>query len=117
MTVLWIALAGGLGATLRYLITIKMNNDKEQYYATFLINIVGSFLIGLAFAVNSSFTAAVISIGFLGGFTTYSTFMYETLLLIQKGELRKALIYNLLSFVIGIAFVFAGSIVGQTFIN
>jgi fluoride exporter len=119
MEILLIALAGGFGATLRFVITKKMENINNQYipYATFLINVLGSFIIGIVYGITESFFAVIISVGFLGGFTTYSTFMYESLQLMQKGKLLRSLLYSFSSFALGIGFVFVGGIVGQAFVE
>ncbi|OZM57979.1 hypothetical protein CIB95_06380 [Lottiidibacillus patelloidae] len=119
MDILFIALAGGLGATLRFVITNKMEKINNQYipYATFAINVLGSFIIGFVFGISESLIALIISIGFLGGFTTYSTFMYESLHILQRGRWKRTLFYGASTFIIGIGFVFVGGLAGQAFVH
>lgn len=88
-------------------------------YGTFVINITGSFLIGVVFAVltvKSSWSPNwryLIPIGFIGGYTTFSSFEYETLRTIQDGQLGLALLYVALSVCVGFVAVWGGVIAGR----
>lgn len=81
---------------------------------TFVVNIVGSLLIGVLFGlaehkgVLSPAASAVLITGFCGGFTTFSTFADDIFLLIQKGEWAMFLAYTLLSLIVGVVLVWAG---------
>jgi len=107
--VLLVGAGGFLGASARYLlgkyINRKWNGDFPL--GTFVINIIGSFLLGLLVfypAVAGLFTIEMslgVGIGFLGAFTTFSTLEYETLVLLEKGKATTALLYVLGSFIIG----------------
>ncbi len=102
-SVLYLAVgfAGGLGAIMRFALGrwVVHAGWLGFPYATFAVNVIGSFLIGyLAFALpvrwglGDDIKAVVIS-GFLGGFTTFSAFSLETINLFEHGQLFKALIY------------------------
>lgn len=91
-----VGLGGGIGAVCRYLLTKGLENRGIPIFlATLLINVIGSFLIGitmkLAFVLNS--LEAFITVGILGGFTTFSTFTFEIIKLMEQGKLLKAITY------------------------
>ena len=108
-------LGGGLGSILRYLINLLIKNPEGQFpINTFLVNMIGSFLIGFIFGylnennyVNNNVILFLI-IGFCGGLTTFSSFTYDSYELISFGKIFYLIIYNFLSVVIGIALVFFG---------
>lgn len=90
MTLLLIAIGGALGASARYLTdrAVQMRYGTAFPWGTLTVNIVGSFLLGLVTAASpwlDSAVAAGMAIGLCGGFTTYSTFGYETLRLAEDG--------------------------------
>jgi CrcB protein len=93
MRILWIGLAGGAGTVVRYLLDgmVQRRIGILFPWGTMVVNLVGSFLItvvmhvGLKTEILSPTTRIVIATGVLGGFTTYSTFNYETLRLIHDG--------------------------------
>ncbi|MBF0706246.1 CrcB family protein [Alkalihalobacillus hwajinpoensis] len=74
---LMIAIGGGVGAWLRYITALMVNrwNTSQFPLATLLVNLIGSFILGMAFGAGDWGTG--ISTGFLGALTTFSTFMYE----------------------------------------
>ena len=102
---LLVALGGALGASLRYGINIAMLTwfGKSFPYATLSVNILGSFFMGLLFsAIEHGIIAdqqwrALLGIGLLGAFTTFSTFSLDTLLLMQQQEWVKAILNILLN--------------------
>lgn len=73
---------GGLGALLRYLVSLAV----EGPLATLADNVVGSFLIGLMVAVPAGNLRLLLAVGLLGGFTTFSAFSLDALRLWQRGE-------------------------------
>lgn len=96
---LWIGLAGALGTLTRYLVGVWAGQRFGPAFpwGTFFVNVAGCFLIGLVMHVAlhvATFPPTLrlaLTTGFLGGLTTYSSFNYETLKLIQEGALRAAL--------------------------
>lgn len=92
MTVLYIALGAAVGAPLRFLtdIVIQRRHDSVFPWGTLAVNVVGSFLFGAiaALAAEGELGAGAVAglgVGFCGALTTYSTFAYETLRLIDGG--------------------------------
>src|SRR5271157_3518412 len=91
-------------------------------YGTFLVNISGSFLIGLVMTILTEKTHLsptyryLIPIGFIGGYTTFSTFEYETLRAIQDGQFTIGLLNIVLSVVVGFLMVWTGAIVGKAIV-
>jgi CrcB protein len=111
-----IAIGGGIGAVGRYLIMEGVNSwlGQDFPYSTLIVNVVGSFVIGLLFgalAVTWSPSAELrgfLIIGFLGSFTTFSAFSLDVITLIQQGEFLSALLYIIVSVVFSVLVLFAG---------
>lgn len=115
-TYLAIAVGGTLGCWARYALTILIQGLAGRSFptATLSINVLGSFLMGFLFTVtlervmmSSSLRAGILT-GALGGFTTFSTFSMETLLLLQQGETSKAVLYAVGSVCLGLLAAFIG---------
>ena len=127
MKYLLIALGGASGSVARYWlsVTIQERFTTMLPVGTITVNVLGSFLIGLAFAVlksrvgNPEFIGAFVIVGLLGGFTTFSAFSLETLGLIEAGFWYKALINVAVSVLccVGAAYlgISAGTLVVKTF--
>lgn len=107
--ILSIAVGGAFGAVARYLINVSpLKNLFQPFpFPTFFINITGSFLIGFLlilltdkFAVSENLRLALI-VGFLGAFTTFSTFELEIWSLIKDNQFLTAFLYLFLSVLIG----------------
>ncbi|MBF7072850.1 fluoride efflux transporter CrcB [Glaciecola sp. MH2013] len=105
---LCVALGGALGASFRYFIVQITANllGKGFPFGTLAVNVVGSFCLGAFYAYvepssnESNNLRAFIAIGLLGAFTTFSTFSFDTILLIQQGEILKAALNILFNVVI-----------------
>ena len=110
---LLVGLGGAVGSMLRYAIGLLINS-KHFPYATLAVNIIGSFIIGIIFAMSvreealSSQWKLFLATGICGGFTTFSAFTLENMELLQSGKTGMVLIYILLSIVLGIVAAFFG---------
>ena len=111
--ILLIGLGGGIGSMCRYTVSLLLVN-KSFPVATLLINISGSFIIGLvaAYALKNEWFAAnwklFLATGICGGFTTFSAFSLENLQLLQQGKYLWALLYIAASIVMGLIATFFG---------
>ena len=110
-----VGLGGFIGAVCRYLIGLIPVNESTLFpVKTFVINIFGSFLIGVITAAalkNHDLDPRLVlflKTGICGGFTTFSTFALETEGLIRQGNLGICILYGGLSVALGICAVFAG---------
>lgn len=108
-------IGGGTGSMARYLLGKFLNNSTTGIpYGTFLANILGSLLIGLILGYFtksenlSQETTLLLATGFCGGFTTFSTFAYESHLFLKSGDFISFAAYALASIVVGFAAVFLG---------
>jgi len=118
---LMVGIGGGLGSILRFWLGsyIGSRMGSRFPYGPFVINITGSFLIGLVFAFLTARTQwspnwrYLIPIGFIGGYTTFSSFEYETLQTIQDGQIGLGLLYVAASVVVGFAAVWGGMMAGR----
>jgi len=116
-----IAVGGTLGCWARYAMTnlVQTIYGRDFPYATMSINVLGSFLMGFLFIETLerlTFSPAVrtgILTGVLGGYTTFSTFEMESLLLVEQGEPLKALLYMALSVGLGFACAFGGAYIAR----
>ncbi|MDD6789744.1 MAG: fluoride efflux transporter CrcB [Lachnospira sp.] len=113
MNIIIVGLGGAIGAICRYLITLLPINPGDGFpLKTFLINVIGSFVIGLvaAFAAKNAMNPRIVlflKVGICGGFTTFSSFALETEGLLEKGSAGVAMLYVILSLVCGVMAVFA----------
>jgi fluoride exporter len=118
---LMVGVGGGLGSILRFWLGsyIGSRMGARFPYGTFVVNITGSFLIGLVFAFLTARTQwspnwrYLIPIGFIGGYTTFSSFEFETLRMIQDGQIGLGLFYVASSVVVGFAAVWGGMMAGR----
>lgn len=116
-----IAIGGTLGCWARYGMTnlIQSIYGRDFPYATLSINVLGSFLMGFLFietlerlTISPQLRIGILT-GFLGGFTTFSTFAMETLLLGEQGEAAKSLLYVALSLALGVLGAFGGAYIAR----
>lgn len=94
MTLLFVALGAAVGAPLRYLIDrfVQARHDSAFPWGTFTVNVTGSFVLGALVAIPvGGAWSALLGVGFCGALTTYSTFGYETVRLVENGRYLYAL--------------------------
>jgi CrcB protein len=122
MMLLWVMVAGGAGSGARYLVGLWAAErlGAALPYGTLIVNLAGCFALGVVAHLASSTSwnpelRAAIAVGFLGGFTTYSSFNHETLALIQGGAGGTALIYVLATLAGGLLAGWAGLAVARQF--
>jgi CrcB protein len=115
MLSLAVAVAAGAGAVVRYVIDLLVQHRTrgDFPYGTVIINVTGSFVLGLStgLALHHGLTAVatlVIGAGFAGGYTTLSTWAWETLALAETGDLLEASVNIVGSFAAGLAAAAAG---------
>jgi CrcB protein len=121
MAIWWVGLGGFLGANARYLLGSYISNRWGAVFplGTFVINITGSFVLGffMAFAEERPFIAPsarlMFAVGFVGAYTTFSTFEYETMRLIQERELMLATLNIVGSVLTGALAVIGGLLLGE----
>ena len=111
MNILLVAFGGALGSTARFYSGRMIIKKMGQYWpwATFTINLMGSFLLGIIIGLQLDIIGYhFIAVGFLGAFTTFSTFMYEGMTLIKNKRRIAAFSYTILSLILGMASCLAG---------
>ncbi|MFD0691115.1 fluoride efflux transporter FluC [Actinomadura fibrosa] len=116
MTVLLVALGAALGAPARYLAdrAMRARHGPAFPWGTFTVNVAGSALLGFLAALPAGGGAmAFAGTGFCGALTTYSTFGYETVRLIEGGARSRAAVYAAGSIVTGLGAAFCGMAVAE----
>jgi CrcB protein len=119
MTWLLVVVGAAVGAPTRYLIdrTIQARHDTVFPWGTFTANMIGSFLLGLLATASLHTPHAVLALlgsGLCGALTTYSTFGYETLRLIQQRTRLLALFNAIASIIGGLGAAYVGVAIAQT---
>ena len=114
-------IGGGLGSSLRFLISKYLNSGNLLPYGTFLVNIVGSLILGMiiGWAIKSNLLNSpmylLIGIGFCGGFTTFSTFSFENYSILKSGDYYMFCLYFFGSLILGILAILAGIFISKLF--
>jgi len=111
--VLLVFLGGGIGSSIRFSISQLLKSSASGFpYSTFVVNVSGCFLIGLLSSYldpeNQGWRLFIL-IGVLGGFTTFSSFGYETLRLFDNGQFQTGILYIFLSNLCGLSAVYLGN--------
>jgi fluoride exporter len=119
----WLAIAGVLGTLCRFgLATLVQRLHPFDFpWGTFAVNAIGCLLFGIVWALAEErglinlHVRAILLVGFLGAFTTFSSFAFETAELLTHARLLKAGAYVLLQNVSGVVLVLAGMAIGRCF--
>lgn len=108
---LFVGLGGACGSMLRYAVTLFcISLNISSNWATIAVNVVGSFLIGLFMGLLEQGTLMLfLTVGFCGGFTTFSTFSSQALTLLQSGQYFAGFAYILGSLILCLFFVWLGT--------
>ena len=121
MSVLYVALGGAIGAAARYLagLWIAASLGAGFPWGTFFVNVTGSFLIGIVLVLVERGTLPAearlfLAVGILGGYTTFSSFSYETLQLLNGGDVVPVLFNTIGQLLIGLLAVYLGVIFART---
>ncbi len=122
INIILVGIGGFIGAVLRYLtsdLVQRMANGHPFPYGTLAVNVIGCLVIGLLAGMAESrgiFTGesrALVFVGVLGAFTTFSTFGYETTTFLQEGQTVSALTNIGVQLAFGLAAVWAGSMLAR----
>lgn len=116
-----VGIGGFMGSMARFWLAsfVGQRMGTRFPYGTFLINATGSFLIGFVMTLLTEKTHLspnwryFIPIGFIGGYTTFSTFEYETLRAVQDGQFTIGILNVVLSVLVGFLLVWTGAMVGK----
>lgn len=119
-----VGIGGCMGSIARFWLGVYVGHRMGNRfpYGTFIINISGCFMVGFIMAILSQKTYLspnwryLIPIGFIGAYTTFSTFEYETLRALQDGQITAGLLNVFLSLIVGFAMVWAGVIAGRAIV-
>lgn len=113
--IILVFLGGGFGSSLRYLLGKYLNNANTGIpYGTFTANLLGSLIIGIILglaAKNNTLSQShtiLLATGFCGGFTTFSSFIYENHVFLKSGDFLSFAVYTITSFILGFLAVFSG---------
>lgn len=117
LTLMYVGVGGAVGAMARYVVSVLVAQKMASPFpwATFSVNIVGAFLMGVWIAAMASMMPSrakdlhlLFAVGALGGFTTFSAFTMDLFILIQKGLLTQAALYAFGSVLMSLAALIAG---------
>lgn len=123
MSLVYAALGGAVGSSARYLLAGVINRHAAAHApaGTFVVNILGCFIFGLIVAAADRHfpmtapTRAFVLVGILGGFTTFSSYTFETFMLLQQAQVARAALNAGGQVVLGLAALWAGYAVVRAF--
>lgn len=122
--ILYIAFGGIIGSVLRYVLSALPHKFYWGVFplGTLFVNLLGSFLIGFGFVLLGKENIPenlrlFLFIGILGSFTTFSTFMFESLNLFKDGDIKFAFLNIAAANLLGLFFVYLGYIIAQYIVN
>ncbi|MDG2455833.1 MAG: fluoride efflux transporter CrcB [Bacteroidia bacterium] len=114
MNLVYVFLGGGLGAACRWLLSSQLMSNSEFPYGTLAVNLLGCFIIGIAsvYLVQQPKLSLFMLVGFLGGFTTFSSFGLDALHMLSSSDYKNFAIYVGMSNMVGILLVLVGHKLG-----
>ena len=120
-TIIGVGVAGALGALSRYGLEGLVSDRFSGAFplGTFVVNITGSFVLGLLFVILTERTTidpairTALTIGFVGAYTTFSTFSFETVRLLEDGAYATAVLNVVATVALGLVAVWAGMALGR----
>ena len=117
-----VSLGAILGASLRvYIVSYAGINSIKKYHLTLLVNVTSSFFLGYLLALSSQINRIqyynelllFLGVGFLGGFSTFSTFIFDLFLFLKGGQFKKFFDLACLSIVFGLLLGYVGYLIGR----
>lgn len=119
METLFVILGGAFGSTTRFFLGKRFASmHKHIPIGTFIINVSGAFLLGVITGFDiSQLMYGLFAEGFLGAYTTFSTFMYEDFVLIQNNRALSAVIYIVATILTGLIACYCGSLTSSILIS
>jgi CrcB protein len=121
VTVVAVLVGGAIGAPLRYLLDlfVQSRHDSVFPWGTFTVNVVGSLVLGVTVAAvvelgSPPWVLAFVGTGVCGALTTFSTFGYESVRLLQQGSVQVAVANSVASIVVGLGACAGGFAVAST---
>lgn len=113
----WVGAGGAVGSALRYLVWRAVGTSGGFPWATLFVNITGSFMLGFLAGMYASRVGPTMRLavffGFLGGYTTFSTFTSETVVFARTGSAAMAFGNVAISLILGLAAAFVGVFLGE----
>ena len=116
---LLVAVGGFFGAIFRAVISKQLNHTSQfVHLGTFTVNILGSFALGFLVNIHLYTNANLIfGIGFLGAFTTFSTFKLESVTLIVSKQWKQFVLYSILTYTVGLSIAFSGFWMAKMYVS
>jgi len=117
MTIFYVAIGGAIGAVIRYLVVLGVSFPM----GTLAVNVIGSFLMGLAFvwlmAKGMDRVMLLLMTGVLGGFTTFSAFSLDVLRLVEDGRISGAVLYVAGSVLLSLVAIFVAVSIARAVVS
>lgn len=113
MQFMWVALGGGVGSLIRYIVGLALVGTRFPW-ATLFVNLIGAFAVGVLFTFGlgrlPTSVVTPLAVGLLGGLTTFSSFAWESLTMVGTGS--SAALYIVVTIVGGLSAAWLGRVVG-----
>jgi CrcB protein len=117
MDILFVSVGGFIGAICRFAVSKKIQQKRIFPLGTFSVNMIGAFLLGVMLGLRTGgHLYSFLGVGFMGAFTTFSTFKLESEQLRQRKRTVYFYSYLLCSYILGIGLAFLGMIIGRKYI-